>query len=140
MNEEQRLNKKPEISDLVPLTYSMLINNIDINKQKNIKSEYSFLNLEKLVSEFPLDNFFISKSYYQSEPEFSFNEPAKGPIEDHFICFYCRQSGPSNHLKTCKRPFTSSLYLNEDYKSLPEGTPYNMVINKRGQKKSCKHF
>ena len=37
-------NKKPEISDLVPLTYSILVNNIDLAKQKNVKSEYSFLN------------------------------------------------------------------------------------------------
>ena len=44
----ERLNKNPELSELIPLTYSMLINNIDISKQKKVKSEYSFLNLEKL--------------------------------------------------------------------------------------------
>ena len=130
-----QLNKKPEISDLVPLTYSVLVNNIDLAKQKNVKSEYSFLNLEKLVYEFPLNNSFISKSYYQSDPEFSYNEPPKGPIENHFECIYCRQSGPDNHLKNCRRPLNSSLYLFEDFKGYQEGTPYNIVINKRGQKK-----
>ena len=35
-----------DISELVPLTYSMLINNIDSDKQKKVKSEYTFLNLE----------------------------------------------------------------------------------------------
>ena len=39
-----------DISELVPLTYSMLINNIDSDKQKKVKSEYTFLNLEILVS------------------------------------------------------------------------------------------
>jgi hypothetical protein len=57
-----RLNKNPEISDLVTLTYSMLINNIDILKERKVKSEYSFLNLEKLVENFGLDKSFISKS------------------------------------------------------------------------------
>ena len=61
----ERLNKNPELSELIPLTYSMLINNIDISKQKKVKSEYSFLNLEKLVLNFPLDKNFISKSYYK---------------------------------------------------------------------------
>ena len=132
-------NNNPDLSELIPLTYSMLINNIDINKQKNVRSNYSFLNLEKLVNEFSLDNSFISKSYYQSEPEFSYNEPPKGPIELFFECIYCGQVGPDNHLNNCKRPFNSSLYLTAEgtrkYTSYEEGTPYVMAVSKRGQKK-----
>ena len=79
----ESLNSKPRISDLIPLTYSQLINNIDISKQKNVKSEYYFLNLEKLVHEFPLDSSFISKSFYQSNPELAFNYPPKGPIDPY---------------------------------------------------------
>ena len=131
----EKLNKKPEISDLVPLTYSMLINNIDLSKQKNTKSEYSFLNLENLVNEFQLDTSFISKSYYQSDPEFSYNEPAKGPIDLNFECIYCKKEGPNNHLRNCKRPFNSSLYLTKEFNNFEEGTPYNLVVTKRGQKK-----
>lgn len=129
------LNITPDFTELIPLTYSMLINNIDYTKQKNVKSEYNFLNLETLVYQFQLDKSFISKSYYQSNPEFSYNEPPKGPIERNFECVYCNQSGPDNHLKTCKRPFTSSLYLTKEFNNFDEGMPYNMVIAKRGQKK-----
>ena len=43
------------ISDIEPLTYGMLINNIDYDKKKKVKTEYSFLDLEKLVNEFRLD-------------------------------------------------------------------------------------
>ena len=122
------LYKKKKI-DYIPKKYFSL--NFIFTKQKNVKSEYSFLNLEKLVYEFPLNGSFISKSYYQSDPEFSYNEPPKGPIENHFECIYCRQSGPESHLKNCKRPLNSSLYLFEDYKDYPEGTPYSIVITKR---------
>jgi hypothetical protein len=131
----EKLNKNPEISDLVPLTYSMLINNIDLTKQKNTKSDYSVLNLENLVNEFQLDTSFISKSYYQSDPEFSYNEPPKGPIDLNFECIYCKKEGPNNHLRNCKRPFNSSLYLTKDFNNFEEGTPYNLVVTKRGQKK-----
>jgi hypothetical protein len=135
----ERLNKNPELSELIPLTYSMLINNIDISKQKKVKSEYSFLNLENLVLNFPLDKNFISKSYYQSIPEFAFNDPPKGPIDKYFECMFCNQSGPNFHLKTCTRPFESSLYLTSEgtkvYKDHEEGTPYSLIVVKRGQKK-----
>jgi len=134
-----RLNKNPEISDLVPLTYSMLINNIDILKERKVKSEYSFLNLEKLVENFGLDKSFISKSYYQSSPEFAYNDPPKGPIDKNFECMFCRQVGPDYHLKTCTRPFESSLYLTSEgakvFKDHEEGTPYSLIVVKRGQKK-----
>ena len=141
-----KLNKVPQISELVPLTYSMLVNNIDIHKQKKVKSEYSFLNLEKLAIEFPLDiklnqnvpNYtppaFISKSYYQSNPEFAYNYPPKGPIEKHFECMFCNQVGPDYHLETCPRPFTSSLYLTAEgtkhYTDYEEGTSYSNVTRK----------
>jgi len=134
-----RLNKKPEISDIVPLTYSMLINNIDILKEKKVKSEYNFLNLETLVNNFQLDKSFISKSYYQSIPEFAYNDPPKGPIDKNFECMFCNQVGPNFHLKNCTRPFESSLYLTSEganiNKNHEEGTPYSLVVVKRGQKK-----
>ena len=44
-----KLNSKPDISEFIPLTYSMLINNIDLTKQKKVKSEYSFLNLYEIL-------------------------------------------------------------------------------------------
>ena len=44
-----------EIGDLEYTTYNMLVNNIDIDKEKNVTSKYSFLNLENLVQSFPLD-------------------------------------------------------------------------------------
>lgn len=134
-----KLNKKPDISEFIPLTYSMMINNIDITKQKKVKSEYSFLNLEKLVQEFKLDSRFISKSYYQSNPEFAYNNPPKGPIDQYFECMFCSQVGTHNHLENCVRPFDSSLYLTEEgtkiYTEHEEGTPYSLIKIKRGQKK-----
>jgi len=133
------LNTRPDISEFIPLTYSMLINNIDIIKQKKVKSEYSFLNLQKLVENFKLDSHFISKSYYQSNPEFAYNDPPLGPIEPYFECMFCNQDGPHNHLQNCTRPFESSLYLTSEgtniYTSYEEGTPYSLVKVKRGQKK-----
>jgi len=134
-----KLNSKPDISEFIPLTYSMLINNIDLTKQKKVKSEYSFLNLEKLVENFKLDSNFISKSYYQSNPEFAYNDPPVGPIEDNFECMFCNQVGPEDHLQSCSRPFESSLYLTSEgsktYSMYEEGTPYSLVKVKRGQKK-----
>ena len=68
----KKLNEIPEISPLQPVSYSMSIN-------PNKKSKSTILNLEKLVTDFPLDitldynkithNIipgFISKSYYQT--------------------------------------------------------------------------
>jgi len=134
-----QLNSNPEISEFIPLTYSMLINNIDITKQKKVKSEYFFLNLEKLVQNFKLDSRFISKSYYQSNPEFAYNDPPLGPIEQYFECMFCNEVGPHNHLQNCIRPFESSLYLTSEgtkiYTEYEEGTPYSLVKVKRGQKK-----
>jgi hypothetical protein len=117
----------------------MLINNIDLEKQKKLKSEYSFLNLEKLVEEFPLDSDFFSKSYYQSNPEYAYNSPPEGPIDEYFECLACQQVGPDYHDERCPRPFTSSLYLTEKgtqkYPEYEEGTSYSLVVVKRGQKK-----
>ena len=132
-----------DITELVPLTYSMLINNIDLEKQKKIKSEYSFLNLETLVEEFQLDSVnipgFFSKSYYQSNPEYAYNSPPEGPIDEYFECLACHQIGPQYHDEHCPRPFTSSLYLTKEgtqkYPEYEEGTSYSLVVIKRGQKK-----
>jgi len=145
------LNENPEISSLHPLTYSRLLNNIDQSKEKNIKSQYTFLNLKKLVQNFKLDineklNYikkpprpaFVSKSYYQNNPEFSYNYPPKGPIPLYFECIYCEQEGPQFHLEDCKKPFESSLYLTEAGEkkySKPVGTSYKLIVKKRGQKK-----
>jgi len=135
------LNTRASNHDLIPLTYNMLVNNIDISKQKNVKSGYSFLNLQRLVEEFRLDSNFISKSYYQSDPEFAYNNPPKGPIDKYFECMFCGNSGPGNHDINCRRPFTSSLFLtgagsrSTEYEKYEEGTPYNMAVVKRGQKK-----
>ena len=43
-----------EISDLRPLTYSMLVNNIDAGSTKKNKSDYNYINLEKLSRNFEL--------------------------------------------------------------------------------------
>jgi hypothetical protein len=146
------LNENPKITPLKLLTYSRLLNNIDQQKEKNEKSKYTFLNLKKLVENFKLDiqldsqglpvykflPAFVSKSYYQSNPEYAFNDPAKGPIPLFFECIYCDQEGPKFHLKNCVKPFESSLYLAESgeerYKK-PAGTSYKLIVKKRGQKK-----
>ena len=144
------------VSKLNFTTYSALINNIDLFKEKSVKSEYSFLNISKLTEKFPLDisldsenipgyinkspgpPAFISKSYYQSTPEFSYNYPPKGPIELFFQCVFCEKTGPKYHEITCKRPFDSSLILTKeggekyDYS---EGSSYKLVVKKRGQRK-----
>ena len=139
-----------KITSLNLLTYSRLLNNIDQLKEKNVKSEYNFLNLKKLVQNFKLDieldNYgipgyikspprpaFISKSYYQNNPEFAYNNPAKGPIPEFFECIYCEQEGPRYHLEECKKPFESSLYLTEageqKFKK-PAGTSYKLIVLK----------
>ena len=140
------LNKSPKISLLTPTIYSMLVNNIDINKEKNIKSIYNFLNLQNLSTDFSLDSIennttgFISKSYYQSNPEFAYNYPPKGPIENNFQCINCKQIGPEYHMSECRRPFDSSLVLtfegSSNYPGRNEGTSYKLLIKKRGQKKN----
>ena len=135
-SEVEKINRNPKISDLIPLTYNMLINSIDISKREHKTSTYDFLDLDKLVRNFPLDKSFISKSLYLQDK--SYNEPAKGPIDKYFICIKCRQTGPNNHTRECKEPFNSSLFLTEEGAekySLDEGDPYNLVITKRGQKK-----
>ena len=144
------------ISKLSFTTYSALINNIDLFKEKSVKSEYSFLNVSKLAENFPLDitldsenipgytnkppgpPAFISKSYYQSTPEFAYNYPPKGPIETYFQCVFCEKTGPNYHTVTCKRPFESSLILTQEGESkfnYTEGTSYKLVVKKRGQRK-----
>jgi len=130
-----------EITPLKFLTYSLLLNNIDQSKEKNVKSKYTFLNLKKLVENFELDNSspaFIGKSYYQNNPEFSYNYPPKGPIPNYFECVYCEQEGPDFHLANCKRPFDSSLILTESGENKYKrnaGTSYAILVKKRGQKK-----
>lgn len=138
-------------------TYSMLVNNIDKDKGKNVSSKYNFLNLEKLSEQFTLDitldsqnnpgyinkpagpPAFVSKSYYQSKPEFVLNYPPKGPIEQNFVCVYCEQTGPEYHLSNCKRPFDSSLVLTSagesKYPGKTEGTSYKLIVKKKGQRK-----
>ena len=103
-----------EISSLKPLTFSQILNNIDQLKGGNVKSKYNYLNLKQLVQRFKLDSQFISKSYYQSIPEYTFNDPPKGPIPLFFECVQCEQRGPDYHLNECIKPFESSLYLTED--------------------------
>ena len=138
--------------DFKPLTYSMLINNVDyLNKKKN-KSEFNYINLQDLARNFKLDleysppdwspygNLpgFISKSYYQSSPESGYNYPPKGPIDPFFICTYCKKVGPEHHSVECKRPFDSSLVLKDETDKYPgksRGTSHIMIIKKPGQKK-----
>ena len=132
-------NKLIKISDLKPLTYGMIINNIDMLKKINKKSSFTYLNLENLVSKFKLNGSFISKSYYQTDPEFAYNDPPKGPIPNGFECLYCHQEGPSYHLQSCIQPFDDLLVLAESGIALyPEhivGESYIDIILKRGQKK-----
>lgn len=142
----QQLNTKPEISLLNLLTSSTVIN----------KGQKKPLNLTKLVENFALDveidnhgvpgylhspprPAFISKSYYQSIPEYAYNYPPKGPIPVYFECLYCEQVGPESHLTDCKRPFESSLVLTQEGEPVFKknaGTSYKLVVVKRGQKKT----
>ena len=147
---DDSLNKTPVISELRPLTYSMLI-----NKSKNKESVF---NLEQLVTNFSLDisitdnvvnidklPAFISKSYYQiqnfNKPDkldFSYNYPPKGPIQSDFICPYCERKGPNYHKESCRRPFNSSLVLDHTttrYPGAEPGTQYSLLVKKSGQKK-----
>jgi hypothetical protein len=144
----KKLNEIPEISPLQPVSYSMSIN-------PNKKSKSTILNLEKLVTDFPLDitlddnkithNIipgFISKSYYQVQTDkkggFNYSFPPKGPIETNFTCMYCEQNGPDYHKTECFRPFNSSLILSEETARFPgavEGTSYSLIVKKSGQKK-----
>ena len=144
-------NENPSISGLRPLTYSMLIN-------RDKKNKSTVLNLERLVLGFKLDikpknggyeldkvPAFISKSYYEiqnlDKPDkqgFSYNFPPKGPIPIDFICLYCKNKGPDYHKETCKRPFNSSLILENTSSRFPgaeEGTQYSLIVKKSGQKK-----
>jgi hypothetical protein len=139
--------------DLRPLTYSMLINNIDQGNIKKKKSEYNYINLNDLVKNFPLDMEynqpdwnpygtlpgFVSKSYYQSLPETGYNLPPKGPIDPFFVCTYCKKSGPEFHSVECKRPFDSSLVLTQEgtnkYPGRVRGTSHILIVKKPGQKK-----
>ena len=139
-----------EISELKPLTYSIILN-------KN-NDKQTVLNLEKLVTEFKLDikledniphktnaSAFISKSFYQiqnldkpDKTDFSYNYPPKGPIETNFICLYCKKEGPNYHKENCRRPFNSSLVLSRETSRFPgaeEGTEYELIVKKSGQKK-----
>ena len=129
----------------------MLVNNIDTSKKKN-KSEFNYINLEKLVNNFELDftfdsnwvpygqNGFISKSYFKSPPEESgYSHPPKGPIEEFFECTFCGKSGPGFHSKNCQRPFDTSLVLSDAgaqrYPGREAGTSYLLIAKKSGQTK-----
>jgi hypothetical protein len=142
------LNEQPDISQLKPLQYSMLINKDKANKS-------TVLDLKKLVEEFRLDiksNYepkqlpaFISKTYYEiqnlnkvDKSDFSYNYPPEGPIETDFMCLYCKKVGPSYHDTYCKRPFKSSLVLDKPSSRFPgaeKSTPYDLLVKKAGQKK-----
>jgi len=139
--------------DLKFLTYSTLINNVDYTDTLKKKSDYNYIDLEKLVNEFPLDfeysppdyipygkhPGFISKNYYKSLPELGYNYPPKGPIPDSFVCTYCKKVGPEHHSVNCKRPFESSLVLTQpgtsNYPGRAKGTAYLLIAKKTGQKK-----
>ena len=128
-----------EISDFKPTVYSMIINNIDISKTVNKKSKHSFLDLEKLVKNFKLDKSFISKSYYQSDPVLGYNDPPIGPIPVGFMCLYCYQEGPDNHLISCTDPFDDLLVLSSAgtkvYPKYEESSSHMTIVKKRGQSK-----
>ena len=141
------------ISLLKPLTYSMLINNIDSERTTKTKSDYNYINLNELVKNFKLDMDyqppeytpygtlpgFVAKSYYQSKPETGYNWPPKGPIDNYFVCLYCKKKGPDHHSIDCKRPFDSSLVLTQEgtehYPGRSRGTSYFLIVKKPGQKK-----
>jgi hypothetical protein len=129
------LNKNPKISQFYPQTYSMVVNNIDFLKERKIKSEYSFLDLQKLLEQFKLDiEFnekdglyyknklkagelsipgFVSKSYYSADKNYAYNFPPVGPIPVNFYCISCGKVGPRYHNEECFRPFETSLYLTD---------------------------
>jgi hypothetical protein len=98
------LNVTPQISDLEPVTYSMLINTDKSNKT-------TVIDQKKLVQNFKLDikvdsdgipgytkkpalPAFISKRFFQiqnldkpNKSDFSYSYPPNGPIEPDFVCF-----------------------------------------------------
>jgi hypothetical protein len=139
--------------DLKFLTYSTIINNVDYTDTLKKKSDFNYINLDKLANDFPLDfeyeppdyipygthPGFISKNYYKSSPELGYNYPPKGPIPDSFVCIYCKKTGPEYHSITCKRPFESSLVLTDrgtsKYPGISKGTAYLLIAKKTGQKK-----
>jgi hypothetical protein len=130
------LNESPKVSELIPITYNMFINSIDISKKEHKTSVYDFIDLEKLVESLKLDKSFVSKSLYLKNK--SYNDPPEGPIDKYFICIKCRQVGPEYHSRDCPEPFTDSLFLTEEGAqkySLNAGDPYNLAVVKRGQKK-----
>ena len=142
------LNKNPEVSDLVPLTYGKIINSAG-NEKRNV------FHLKKFVENFKLDvevdadcipgytkdppqPAFISKSLNESKPEFVYNYPPIGPIPNYFECIICEAVGPDCHEVNCSKPFESSLYLTTRGASKlnkQEGTSYKLIVKKRGQKK-----
>jgi hypothetical protein len=142
-----------EISPLKPITYSMLINDIDRGSSKKDKSSFDYIDREKLVNNFNLDLTFeppdwapygnlpgfVEKSYYQSSPEIGYCYPPKGPIEKYFVCTYCKKRGPDFHTVNCKRPLESSLVLTQEgtekYPGRKVGTNFVLIIKKPGQKK-----
>jgi hypothetical protein len=143
-----------EISPLRPLTYSMLVNNIDSGTSKKNKSEFNYINLSKLATNFELDfkyeapewlpygsaPGFLSKSYFKSPPdEAGYCYPPNGPIEKYFECTYCSKGGPGFHSVNCQRPFNTSLVLSDEgaekYPGKEAGTSYLLIVKKSGQTK-----
>uniref|UniRef100_A0A6C0B0W4 Uncharacterized protein n=1 Tax=viral metagenome TaxID=1070528 RepID=A0A6C0B0W4_9ZZZZ len=152
------LNVTPQISDLEPVTYSMLINTDKSNKT-------TVIDQKKLVQNFKLDikvdsdgipgytkkpalPAFISKRFFQiqnlekpNKSDFSYSYPPNGPIEPDFVCLFCEEKGPRFHLENCKRPFDSSLVLDHTTPRFPgiePGAHYDVIIKKSGQKKAVK--
>jgi hypothetical protein len=148
---------KNVISPLKPLTYSTLINSDKKNKT-------TVLNLELLATQFKIDMklqadeyvktqnpAFTSISYYQiqnmkraDKPDFSFNNPPKGPIQSGFICKFCEKNGTEFHDNNCPRPFNTSLVLNQSglvlFPGKSVGAAYETIVKKSGQKKIISTF
>ena len=73
----ESLNNNPRLSELIPLTYSQLVNNIDILKQKNVKSVYSFFGCHELLS-----------LYYEDTNRINLNSNSS---DSYHILFYTYQ-------------------------------------------------
>ena len=110
--------------------FNQTVNDIDEEKQKNIKSTFDFFDMEKLAQQFPIDVTFDKKkrqivdsggpfksksySYEKSEEDlFTYFYPPKGPIPFGATCSICEQNGTKYHLTTCDFPYPDSLILNK---------------------------
>ena len=68
------------ITELVPVTYGMVINNIDHGKRENGVSKYSFINLRKLAENSPKDVSWNDNIPYYQLPAFVSTSTTKHPI------------------------------------------------------------